>query len=135
LCAAAIGASIETGPAAWLMFERFLPWRRRRAVCIRRDADLQHCRVCGSDSVHPVDWEPFGDTHWWILLRCGACGDRGEGLVANAAAQRFDRELDEAQDEMVRAADRLGLEILSAEIESLTVSLERDLIGADDFAR
>jgi hypothetical protein len=117
------------------MFKRFVTRRRRRGARIRRDADLQHCRACGSDSVHPVDWEPFGDSHWWILLRCGACGDRGEGLVANDAAQRFDRDLDEAQDEIVRAADRLGLEILSEQLESLTVALERDLIGADDFAR
>jgi hypothetical protein len=117
------------------MFKRFLSRRRRRAEAAPRGADLQHCPVCESDSVHPVDWEPFGDAHWWIVLRCGACGWRGEGLVANELAQRFDRELDEAQDEMVRAADRLGLEIMSAELESLTIALERDLIGADDFAR
>jgi len=117
------------------MFKRLLLRRRRRAAAARHDAGLQHCRECEEDSVHPVDWEPFGDAHWWILLRCGACGARGEGLVGDAAAQRFDRELDEAQDEMVRAADRLGLEILSAQADSLTVALERDLIGADDFAR
>lgn len=117
------------------MFKRILLRRRRRAAAARRDADLQRCRECEADSVHPVEWEPFGDTHWWILLRCGACGVRGEGLVANAVAQRFDRELDEAQDEIVRAADRLGLEIMSAEAESLAIALERDLIGADDFAR
>jgi|Tabmets5t2r1_1033131.scaffolds.fasta_scaffold45315_1 hypothetical protein len=116
------------------MFQSFLSRRRCRAAGVRRDADLQHCRECQSDSVHPVEWEPFGETHWWILLRCGACGARNEGLVANAAAQRFDRELDEAQDEMVRAADRLGLEIMSEQVESLTVALQRDLIGADDFA-
>jgi hypothetical protein len=117
------------------MFKRFLLRRRRHAAPARRDADLQHCRECEADSVHPVEWEPFGDTHWWILLRCGACGARGEGLVANAVAQRFDRELDQAQDEMVRAADRLGHEILSAQADNLGVALERDLIGADDFAR
>lgn len=116
------------------MFKKFLR-KRRRAVPARRDADLQHCPVCHSDSVHPVDWEPFGETHWWILLRCGACGACAEGLVPDEVAQRFDRELDEAQDEIVKAADRLGLEIMSAEVESLTVALERDLIGADDFAR
>ena len=116
------------------MLKRIFLRRLRRTSPIRRD-DLQHCRVCRSESVHPVEWEPFGDTHWWIVLRCGACGDRGEGLVANAAAQRFDRDLDEAQDEMVRAADRLELEILSAQADSLAVALERDLIGADDFAR
>jgi hypothetical protein len=117
------------------MFKRFALRRRRRAARARHDGDLQHCRECGSDSVHPVEWEPFGDTHWWILLRCGACDAWGEGLVANDAAQRFDRELDEAQDEIVRAADRLRLEIMSAQAETLAVALERDLIGADDFAR
>jgi hypothetical protein len=117
------------------MLKRIFLRRLRRTAPIRRDPDLQHCRACRSESVHPVEWEPFGDTHWWIVLRCGACGDRGEGLVANAVAQRFDRELDEAQDEMVRAADRLALEILSAQADSLAVALERDLIGADDFAR
>jgi hypothetical protein len=117
------------------MFKRILLRRRRRAARARNDADLQHCRACESHSVHPVEWEPFGETHWWILLRCGACGTQGEGLVANAVAQRFDRELDEVQHEMVRAADRLRLEIMSAQAESLAVALERDLIGADDFAR
>jgi hypothetical protein len=117
------------------MFKRILLRRRRRAARARHDAGLQHCRECEADSVHPVEWEPFGDTHWWILLRCGACGARGEGLVANTVAQRFDRDLDEAQDEMVRAADRLRHEIMSAQAESMAVALERDLIGADDFAR
>jgi hypothetical protein len=116
------------------MFERLLS-RRRRAARVRRDADLQYCFTCESDSVHPVEWEPFGDSHWWMLLRCGACGAHSEGLVADAAAQRFDRDLDAAQDEIVRAADRLGLEILAAQAESLAVALERDLIGADDFGR
>jgi hypothetical protein len=117
------------------MLKRLLLRRRRRAASTRHDADLQRCRECDEDTVHPVEWEPFGETHWWILLRCGACGAQGEGLVGNAAAQRFDRELDEAQDEMVRAADRLGLEIMSAHAETLAVALQRDLIDADDFAR
>jgi hypothetical protein len=117
------------------MFKRLLLRRRRRAAAARRDAGLQRCPECEEDSVHPVEWEPFGDEHWWMFLRCGACGTEGEGLVADTAAQRFDRELDQAQDEMVRAADRLGHEILSAQAESLVVALERDLIGADDFAR
>ena len=116
------------------MFKRFLLRRRRRAAGVRHAADLQHCRACEADLVYPVEWEPFGDAHWWILLRCGACAAQAEVLVANAVAQRFDRELDLAQDEIVRAADRLGLEIMSEQAERLAVALERDLIGADDFA-
>jgi hypothetical protein len=84
--------------------------------------------------VHPVEWEPFGEAHWWMSLRCGACGSWAEVLVDDAAAQRFDRALDSAQDEMVVAADRLRVESMSAQAEALAVALDRDLIDADDFA-
>ena len=74
------------------------------------------------------------EEHWWIALRCGACGARAEQLVTNAVALRFDRDLDRAHDEIVDEADRMGLEILSTQADALAVALEHDLIGVDDFA-
>jgi hypothetical protein len=111
-----------------------LVWRRRRAITGRSEPDLQRCLECGADSVHPVEWEPFGDAHWWMSLRCGACWNRAEVLVDEDAAQPFDRALDSARDQMVLAADRLRLERMSAQAERLALVLDRDLIGADDFA-
>jgi hypothetical protein len=116
------------------MFTRFLLWRRRRALRRSDNPGLQRCPECGADSVHPVEWEPFGETHWWMLLHCGGCGNWAEVLVDDAAAQRFDRALNSAQDQMILAADRLGLEVMSAQADTLAVALDRDLIGADDFA-
>lgn len=116
------------------MIKRIFSRRRSRRRDARRHADLQRCPECAADSVYPVDWEAFGETHWWIALRCGACATRAEVLVDNAAAQRFDRDLDRAQDQMVDAADRLELEIMSAQVEVFTTALESDLIHADDFA-
>ena len=84
--------------------------------------------------MHPVYWESFGETHWWMALRCGACATGAEVLVDDAAAQRFDRDLDRAQDEIVDAADRLELEIMTAEVDAFTTALASDLIHADDFA-
>jgi hypothetical protein len=115
------------------MLKRFLLWRRRRALPGRTYPDLQLCLECGADSVHPVEWEPFGETHWWMALRCGACWNCSEVLVDDDSAQRFDRALDSAQHQMVLAADRLRLESMSAQAERLAVALDRDLIGADDF--
>ena len=79
-------------------------------------------------------WEALDEEHWWIALRCGACGACGEQLVTNAVASEFDRELDRARDEIVVEADRMALEILSTQADALAVALERDLIGVDDFA-
>jgi hypothetical protein len=116
------------------MFKRILTRGRRLLAGSRRRADLQRCLECAAESVYPVYWESFGDRHWWMALRCGACTTRAEVLVDNAAAQRFDRELDQAQDQMVDAADRLELEIMSAQVDAFTAALESDLIQADDFA-
>jgi hypothetical protein len=96
------------------MLKRFLTWRRRRAPTGRPEPDLQRCLQCGAHSVHPVEWESFGDAHWWMRLRCGACWNWAEVLVDDDAAQRFDRALDLAQYQMVLAADRLRLEGMSA---------------------
>jgi hypothetical protein len=116
------------------MLKRILTWRRRRAPTGRPEPDLQRCRECGAASVHPVEWESFGDAHWWMGLRCGACWNWAEVLVDDDAAQRFDRALDLAQYQMGLAADRLRLEGMSAQADRLAVALDRDLIGADDFA-
>ena len=116
----------------WPMFKWIFTKRRR--LLRRRHSDLQRCPECAADSVHPVYWESFGETHWWIALRCGACDVWAEVLVDNQAAQRFDRDLDRAQDQMAAAADRLELEVMSAQVEVFTAALDSDLIHPDDFA-
>ena len=92
------------------------------------------CPACDRDAVHPLWWEAVDEAHWWIALRCGACGVHGEHLVTNAVASQFDRDLDIALDEIADEAERMSREILSREADALAVALERDLIGVDDFA-
>jgi hypothetical protein len=116
------------------MFSRFRSLFTRRAGRAGSEERLVRCPGCGRDAVHPVWWEALDEEHWWIALRCGACGDRREQLVTNAAAARFDRDLDRARDEIVEEAERLSREILSTQADALAVALEQDLIGVDDFA-
>jgi uncharacterized Zn finger protein len=108
------------------MFKRFLR---------RRQASLADCSACGADFVHPVEWSTHDHEHWWMLLRCGACGDRREEIVPDGEAQAYDRELDRAEHDMKREAERLNREQLAQQAESFATALELDLIGAEDFAR
>ena len=99
----------------------------------RPSASLADCRSCGADFVHPVEWSPDDDQTWWMLLRCGACGDTREATVPEAEAQHFDRELDRAEHRMERLAERLSSERLAAQADSFATALELDLIGPEDF--
>jgi hypothetical protein len=99
-----------------------------------RTTGPQTCPACGSDFVHPVSWHEADDRHWSMLLHCGDCHLWGEETFPDAVAERFDRALDKAQAEIVRAADRLSRERLSEQADAFAVALARDLIGADDFA-
>jgi hypothetical protein len=101
----------------------------------RRPASLADCTACGADFVHPVEWSPNDGGTWWMLLRCGACGVSREETVPDAEADRYDRELDLAEDRMLRVAERLSRERLAAEADSFATALELDLIGVEDFAR
>src|SRR4029450_886244 len=81
------------------MFDRLRPKRDQ----LDPEKHLEACAMCATDFVNPVDWEPVGDTHWWMLLRCGACDTWREVTVTNEIAARFDLELDRRLDVVARA--------------------------------
>lgn len=95
--------------------------------------ELVKCRACGAEAVVPVDWEDGGD-EWYVSLRCGSCGDRRDLTLDDDQAREFDCALDRGVHRIGRTVRRLERERMLAEIEPLSIALERDLIGADDFA-
>jgi flavoprotein len=99
------------------------------------EVQLETCGICKSDFVNPVDWEPVGDSHWWMLLRCGACDTWREATVTNAIAARYDFELDKRLDVITRAVDRIDKRLMAAEVETMIEALRRGLVDAADFAR
>jgi hypothetical protein len=106
-----------------------------KRIFSRPRASLADCPACDADYVHPVEWSPHDGAHWWMLLRCGACGDSREAIVPDEDAQVYDRELDRAEHEMRGAAERLGRERLAQQADSFATALRLDLIGAEDFIR
>ena len=99
------------------------------------DVQLEHCAVCHADFVNPVDWEPVGEDHWWMLLRCGACDTWREVTTTNEIAARFDLELDRRLDIVARALHRLDSHRMAADVETMIQALRRGLVDAADFAR
>ena len=99
--------------------------RRRRAAA----DSLTRCATCGSDFVTPVDWAERDGATWWIRLRCGECGEARDVVVAQDAADRFDRELDA----IAATLERLDRERMTAEVEAFATALRLDLLDAADF--
>jgi hypothetical protein len=108
-------------------------WNRREVPDL--DVHLETCAMCSGDFVNPVDWEPVGETQWWMLLRCGACNTWREVTVPNAVAARFDLELDRRLDVLTRAAERIEAVRMAADVETMIQALRRGLVDATDFAR
>jgi hypothetical protein len=110
-------------------------WRRHaKGSTSSPGTGLHVCTGCRADSVHPVEWHESDEQHWWMLLRCGACGSERDVTVADDVAKRFGEDLDAAERQIERAVAELDGERMAAEVEAFAVALERDLIGADDFA-
>jgi hypothetical protein len=82
----------------------------------------------------PMDWGTDGDAAWWIEWRCGECGLWAETVVSNDQAARLDCALDRHASALLRAADELELERMATEADAFIAALQRDLIGAADFA-
>jgi hypothetical protein len=114
---------------------RLRRWLRRRGRLDGPDAgtQLHLCRDCRKEFVYPVTWTESGPDHWWLLLRCGACGTWRDVVTTNEAVTVFDQVLNEEIDVIRRAADRLERESQLAEADAFGVALRLDLLTADDF--
>ena len=93
------------------------------------------CKSCSSDYVIPTTWTEHHEESWWIHVRCGECGESREIVVSDAAAQRYDAELDRGMHKIARVLDRLERERMARDAEAFVTALELDLYDADDFVR
>ena len=114
---------------------RFRCWLRRSRgrACAGTATPLDLCPTCGEGFVYPVQWTESGSAEWWLLLRCGACGEWRDVVASNYAVAAFDRLLDEEMDVIKAAAEKLERESLAAAADTFGTALRLDLLGADDF--
>ena len=94
---------------------------------------LNECERCLARVVVPVQWHADDDEHWWIRLRCGACGFVRDVVVTDEVARRFDREIERGVAEIAAVLRRLERARMAAEVEALAQALRLDLVDAEDF--
>ena len=113
------------------------PWTRFlsriRTQRLHPGAALHICRGCTEAFAYPVTWTESGPDHWWLLLRCGACGTWRETISTDGAVAAFDCFLDEGTASIRAGLERLERQLLREDVETLATALELDLLSPDDF--
>lgn len=94
---------------------------------------LTACPSCDSNFLQPLRCEPQGD-EVLVDLRCPDCTLQIKVAYSRGDMAELDRLQTEWRDEIVAAYERSVTESMEALVASLVSALDRDLIGADDFA-
>ena len=95
---------------------------------------LTACPSCDSCFLQPLRCEPQGDDEVLVDLRCPECMTHLQAPFSRVEMAELDRRQSEWRDEIVAAYDRSVTESMEALAACLVPALDRDLIGADDFA-
>jgi hypothetical protein len=95
--------------------------------------DLHICPECDRTLVYPVEWEEVSPTHWEVLLRCPNCDWTEVGVYDQRTVDRFDEQLDDGTEALMRDLNRLTKANMEEEIERFTLALGSDLILPEDF--
>ena len=95
---------------------------------------LSACPSCGSSFLQPLRCEPQGEADVLVDLRCPECMTHLQAPFTRADMAELDRCQSQWRQEIVAAYERSVTESMEALVASLVEALDRDLIGADDFA-
>jgi predicted RNA-binding Zn-ribbon protein involved in translation (DUF1610 family) len=99
------------------------------------DHSLHLCPECGSSLVQPTCWEQESDRSYWrVWRRCPECEWRGEGLHDEITIDAYDEHLDHGSHELAEELRTLQHSNMRELADVFIAALQRDLIGADDFA-
>lgn len=94
---------------------------------------LHVCPHCDSDLVQPADFEEAGPHHWEMSLRCPDCEWMGGGIFDQELVERFEEELDQGTEVLVRDLKRLMHANMEDEIDRFVRALRADAILPVDF--
>ena len=97
------------------------------------DRELHLCRCCGSDLVHPIDWEEVAADNWRLQLRCPNCEWVGEAVYERRTVEELDEELERGMETIVRDLRHLTHANMEEHIERFVTALQDDLIVPFDF--
>jgi hypothetical protein len=97
------------------------------------DRQLHLCRCCGSELVHPIDWEEVASDNWRLQLRCPNCEWIGEAVYERRVVEELDEELERGMETIVRDLRHLTHANMEEHVQRFVTALQDDLIVPFDF--
>ena len=96
--------------------------------------DSLACPACRSTLLQPQRRRSGQAPRVTVDLRCAECSAWTRGSYSASELARLDRQQVEGRLALLQAYERSVCESMEALVQCLGVALERDLVGADDFA-
>ena len=97
------------------------------------DRQLHLCRCCGSELVHPIDWEEVASDNWRLQLRCPNCEWIGGAVYDRRIVELLDEELERGMETIVRDLRHLTHANMEEHVQRFVTALQDDLIVPFDF--
>ena len=94
---------------------------------------LHVCRDCGSNLVHPIDWEEVAADTWRLELRCPNCEWIGGAVYDRSIVELLDEELERGMETIVCDLRSLTQANMEEQIDRFVAALADDLIIPFDF--
>lgn len=82
------------------------------------------CRACSSDAVAIAERREHGRAHWWLQIRCGACGSWRETLLPRVVFAPLERMLESDRREIAATAARLERERVEEEVGRFSAAID-----------
>jgi hypothetical protein len=92
------------------------------------------CPSCGSSLLQPLRSRPGGSGDMLVDLRCPECFTWMQECCTRGELVELDKQQAEWREAIVAEYERSVTESMEALAVCLGAALERDLVGADDFA-
>lgn len=94
---------------------------------------IHRCPNCASILVQPVNWHEQGDGYWNVELRCPECEWWGRDSYSEDEVDRFERELDRGDQELIKDLRALVRANMKEEADRFAAALATDRILPEDF--
>ncbi len=97
-------------------------------------AEAPHlCPECDCSLVYPIAWAAAPSGRWSVELRCPNCERKRTVLLAQDVADRFDEQLERAEETMMTDLERLALANMADHVDRFVAALGAGAIQPMDF--
>jgi hypothetical protein len=124
---------LPSGRAIEVVYFEQHPDLATASVPVCDPSELHICPECDRQLVYPVEWSEASASHWEVQLRCPNCEWMTVGLFDQETVDRFDAQLDDGTEALMRDLKRLTRANMEEEFERFTSALASDAIWPMDF--